>query len=347
MTDDVDPGQSGPGRSGRLIGRREQSQPQPGAQRSPDPLDDRPTPHLRQVPVAGPVGRADPPRAPIGLLVGGLALIGGAVLAGVLSRGGPLAVDARRGGLGEAALAPPDQDDAPPESPAHREGEPALDAPQRAAAETRRTTPGAPPTRSVAGITRLEQGQAAHRGLCFVPPDPAGQRPLLILLDPGGQADRVLQRWQAAAAAHGWLLASSPLIRNGTQDADDHRIVLELLDGMQRQFAVDDRRVYLGGFSGGGCGAYRAALLDSQRFRGAVVECGHLGPWRELGAGRPGQAQRYYLFSRDGDMNRPAMRELRDLLAGSGVEVQYAEGQGGHQPMSATEVERALAWLDR
>jgi poly(3-hydroxybutyrate) depolymerase len=132
-------------------------------------------------------------------------------------------------------------------------------------------------------------------------------------------------------------------------DADDAREMLALLDALKQRHQVDERRIYTGGWSGGGCGAYLLALVRPQTFAGSFVQVAHMGSWRENGlASRISRTdQSYYLFTRTNDFNRPAMRQLASALRGAGLEVTFVERPGGHQGMTAEDVTAALDWMQR
>ena len=79
-------------------------------------------------------------------------------------------------------------------------------------------------------------------------------------------------------------------------------------------------------------------------FRGAIVECGHMGPWRELGA-RAKPESSFYLFTREGDFNQPATHKLHRAMYDARCRVKLEERRGGHTPMMPDEIGPALAWL--
>lgn len=228
-----------------------------------------------------------------------------------------------------------------------------VDTPPTAAAAAPPTAAAAEPTAAAAAdapqVERItyRSGATERRGAAYVPSRAARGEPLplLLLFDPGGNAEGAVRRWSEAAEARGWLLASTTAIRNGTPDAADEAELLALLEHMRRHHAVDPERVAVSGFSGGGCGAYRIALTQPDVFRGAIVECAHMGSWRELRGPYP-TGHPFYLFTRTNDFNRPATQELRDVMTSGGLTVAYAEGSGGHEPMSGGETLTALEWLD-
>lgn len=173
----------------------------------------------------------------------------------------------------------------------------------------------------------------------------AAPRPVLLLLDPGGSAAGIVRRWQPTASRLGWILASTPAIRNGTADAADLGHLVAMLQAIQAKWPVDRRAVALDGLSGGACGAYRAALVRPDLFRGAIVECGHMGSYRTAGArARPGML--FFVFTRSGDFNKPASEQLARTLWGDGATVMQMERPGGHEPMGDAEMYEALHWLD-
>jgi predicted esterase len=117
-----------------------------------------------------------------------------------------------------------------------------------------------------------------------------------------------------------------------------------LLNYVRSHHAVDQARIFAGGFSGGACGAYRLAIVRSETVRGAIVECGHMASWRDVGD-RADASLRFYLFTRDGDFNRPATRRLRDAMTAKRCRVTEVERQGGHAPMQDSEVAEAMRWM--
>jgi poly(3-hydroxybutyrate) depolymerase len=185
---------------------------------------------------------------------------------------------------------------------------------------------------------------AGREGFVFAPESPSGPRPLLLLFDPSGRAASIVRRYTAAAQQRGCIVAASSHVRNGSADADDERELLSLLDTLGTQYSVDAQRVYTAGFSGGGCGAYRLAIVRQNLVRGAIVECGHMGPWREVG-GQARSDSAFYLFTRSTDMNRAATHELAGVMRAAGCRVQLAEEPGGHTPMEGAEIDAALAFV--
>jgi poly(3-hydroxybutyrate) depolymerase len=185
---------------------------------------------------------------------------------------------------------------------------------------------------------------AGREGFVYAPESASGPRPLLLLFDPSGRAGSIVRRYMPAAQRKGCIVAASTHVRNGSADDDDERELLSLLETLRSQYPVDAQRVYTAGFSGGGCGAYRLAIVRRDVVRGAIVECGHMGPWREVG-GQARSDSAFYLFTRSTDMNRAATHELAGVMRAAGCRTELAEQPGGHTPMEGAEIDAALAFM--
>jgi predicted esterase len=186
-------------------------------------------------------------------------------------------------------------------------------------------------------------------GRVHVPPivkdGPAQPRPLMLLLDPDGNAVSIVARWQHAADRLGWIVASSSEIMNGTSDDQDIQHLSALLDAITAKWSVDAHAIILGGFSGGACSAYFHALVHPDLFRGAIVECGHMGAFRNLHHQiSPGSI--FFLATRTQDFNSPATHTLAKALEQNGETVKLIELPGGHEPLRGSDADGALEWID-
>lgn len=170
-------------------------------------------------------------------------------------------------------------------------------------------------------------------------------RPIMLLLDPGGNAENIVSRWQAASDRFGWIVASTPAIMNGTDTTQITRHLFALLEAITATWAVDLQAIMLEGFSGGGCAAYRQVIMYPNLFRGAIVECGHMGPFMDLEDQiRPGSI--FYLVTRTQDFNLQHMRDLARALQNRGQSVKFVELSGGHSSILGTDADNALEWIN-
>jgi hypothetical protein len=110
---------------------------------------------------------------------------------------------------------------------------------------------------SVRSLAKPEQSYAL-----YVPADYVAERrwPIVYVFDPGAQGMRPLELIQHAAERHGYLVAASHNSRNGPWSVS-REAAIEIWNDTHRFLAIDDRRVYFAGFSGGARVA--AALAQS------------------------------------------------------------------------------------
>ncbi len=190
-------------------------------------------------------------------------------------------------------------------------------------------------------------GTISGNASVYVPPgiDAAKAKPLMLLLDPGGDAAANVGRWQRAAARFGWIIASTRAIANGVHSSVIRRHLFAMIEAIPSRWHVDRNEVMLEGFSGGGCAAYRQVLMHPNIYRGAVVECGHMGPFMDL-QNRIQPGSYFYLATRTHDFNEQPMRQLTVALQKSGETVKFIELSGGHEPIGGSDAEDALEWIN-
>jgi len=74
-----------------------------------------------------------------------------------------------------------------------------------------------------------------------------------------------------------WFLRAAqgpPTVLPGLGDGS--RLALELVDALRREFAIDERRIYVTGQSMGGAGAWNMIAHRPQFFAAAVICCGSI-----------------------------------------------------------------------
>ncbi len=204
---------------------------------------------------------------------------------------------------------------------------------------------------SLTGTLTIPYSSATVTGIAYVhvpasiKSNYAKSRPLMLLLDPVGNAENIVSRWQAASDRYGWIVASTPAIMNGTDTVQITRHLLALLEAIAATWAVDMHAIMLEGFSGGGCAAYRQVIMYPDLFRGAIVECGHMGPFLDLEDKiRPGSI--FYLVTRTQDFNAQHMRDLAKALVNRGETVKFVELSGGHSSILGADADDALEWIN-
>jgi predicted esterase len=164
--------------------------------------------------------------------------------------------------------------------------------------------------------------------------------PILYAFDPRARGRVPVERFQAAAERYGWAVVGSNASRNGIAVTD---IVSRLWDDTHRRLAIDDRRVYMTGFSGGARVASGMALSARGLVAGVIA----------YGAGFPGGARAgkdvpFVLFGGAGrdDFNLPEMRQLAADLDAASVPNRLEIWEGGHEWAPPELCAVAVEWME-
>jgi poly(3-hydroxybutyrate) depolymerase len=117
----------------------------------------------------------------------------------------------------------------------------------------------------------------------FVPEEIAADQPiplLIVLHGSGGRGSNIIQPWLALAAEKQFMVAA-PDSTNIMfwQLRDDSPVVFrDMVLTIAREHAIDTRRIYLFGQSGGAVYALTLATLESEFFAATAI---HAGAWRD------------------------------------------------------------------
>ena len=166
--------------------------------------------------------------------------------------------------------------------------------------------------------------------------------PILYLLDARGRALLPIERFRAAADSSGWILASSYNSRSDTKDDPNTPALQAMWGDTHARLAIDPRRTYVGGFSGGARAA-AALAAEAPKAIAGVVACG---------AGLDGStAPRafplpYFGTCGDRDFNYYEMRALDAALGKAKSPHRVAFFAGGHDWPPPDVAARAIAWLE-
>lgn len=168
------------------------------------------------------------------------------------------------------------------------------------------------------------------------------QWPVIFAFDPAGRGALPVNALKDLAEKYGYIIAGSNHARNGPIQPQ-----IEAADAMIKdvtaRFAVDRRRVYLTGFSGGARLALFIATLCRSCVAGVIAH----------GAGFPAQTSPakdanfvYFLAIGDEDFNYAEVPPLRAQLEDAGVTHRIVVYPGPHQWAPKDIWEQALQWLD-
>jgi predicted esterase len=97
--------------------------------------------------------------------------------------------------------------------------------------------------------------------------------PVLYMLDARGRALLPIERFRAAAEEFGWILVSSYNSRSDTKEDPNLPALQAMWNDTHERLALDPRRAYATGFSGGARAAVAMALFAPKLFAG-VIGCG-------------------------------------------------------------------------
>jgi poly(3-hydroxybutyrate) depolymerase len=201
---------------------------------------------------------------------------------------------------------------------------------------------------STAFAQGLPAGQIIDRVTCaadssqsyalFVPADYTHTRswPVIIAFDPGARGRVPVERYQAAAERYGYIVVGSNNSRNGGTEFP--KVLAALTNDVSARFAVDPKRVYLAGMSGGARTALGVALA-SKEIAGVIASS----------AGYPDTNIRrtlsFPLFATAGtdDFNHLEMRKLDRALTTPHRLVIF---NGGHVWLSSELAMQAIAWME-
>lgn len=169
-----------------------------------------------------------------------------------------------------------------------------------------------------------------------------GRRPpLLLLFDPRSRCRLAAELFQPAAEELGWILVSSNnTMSDGPGEPNARALNATIPDVLQR-LPVDKKRIYAGGFSGGGVLAWTVGLKG--RFLAGVISIGGR-PAPEHAALVPSFA----LFAAAGlrDFNYQPTRELDAIAARAHVPHRLEFYPGPHAWCPPETARRALLWLE-
>ena len=140
-----------------------------------------------------------------------------------------------------------------------------------------------PTLASAADIAKrtLAFGERMRSYYLYVPESlPAGRAPLLVLLHGSGRdGHAIIRLWKADADRNGiMLLAPNALHRDAWRLRDDSPdFIRAAIDAAASEHAIDARRLYLFGQSGGAVYALLLSMIESEYFAATAV---HAGAWR-------------------------------------------------------------------
>jgi tetratricopeptide (TPR) repeat protein len=169
--------------------------------------------------------------------------------------------------------------------------------------------------------------------------DPARTWPILYCFDPAARGRIPVERFQAAAEKYGFIVVGSNTSRNGPWSENIVAINALLKDSLAR-CAVDRRRLYAAGFSGGARAACQLGIAGLVR---GVIACGGGFPQGDTPA-----SVSFAFFGTTGtdDLNYHELRQIDRDLDRLGSPHRVVVFTGGHEWLPAALATEAIEWLE-
>jgi tetratricopeptide (TPR) repeat protein len=163
--------------------------------------------------------------------------------------------------------------------------------------------------------------------------------PIVYAFDPDGRGNVPVELMKDAADRYGYIVVGSNNSRNGSWKVEGDA-AQAMWDDTHARLAIDDRRLYFAGFSGGA----RVASILAQRCKCAA---GVLLSGAGFGGAPPSSDAVFAVFAAVGsfDFNYPELSELDGKLEQAGFAHVLRHFDGPHEWAPAEVMDEALAWF--
>jgi pimeloyl-ACP methyl ester carboxylesterase len=163
--------------------------------------------------------------------------------------------------------------------------------------------------------------------------------PIVYAFDPDGRGNAPVDLMKDAAERYGYIVVGSNNSRNGSWKVEAES-GQAMWDDTHAHLAIDDRRVYFAGFSGGA----RVAALLAQRCK---CVAGVLLSGAGFAGTAPSRDAMFAVFAAVGtfDFNYPELSDLDEKLEQAGFPHVLRHFDGPHEWAPAEVMDEALAWF--
>ena len=169
---------------------------------------------------------------------------------------------------------------------------------------------------------------------------PAKAWPIIYVFDPGARGKVPVRLYKDAVEKYGYIIAASNNARNFQSDVVT-KAAKAMWDDTHVRLSLDQRRIYMMGFSGGARVATELAVVCEQCAIAGVIAHGAGYPFP------PSDKERfaYFAFIGDKDFNWPEVMELRRKKEECCAPYQLRLFRGEHQWAPPEIFGEAIAWL--
>lgn len=168
---------------------------------------------------------------------------------------------------------------------------------------------------------------------------PAKRWPLLLVFDPFARGEVSVKLFHEAAEKYGFIVVGS----NNSRNFEDPSAAIRVLwADIKERYAIDPRRIYTAGLSGGARVASTVALACKTCIAGVIANSAGL----PNGVTLPGpDVSDWFLVAGTTDFNYPEQLHLKESFDARKVVSRFVVYDGPHNWMPKEFAERALAWL--
>jgi predicted esterase len=168
---------------------------------------------------------------------------------------------------------------------------------------------------------------------------PAKRCPLLLVFDPFARGEVSVKLFHEAAEKYGFIVAGS---NNSRNFQDPSAAIRTLWADVKERYAIDPRRIYAAGLSGGARVASSLALACKNCIAGVIAN----GAGLPNGATTPGpEIADWFLVAGTTDFNYPELLHLKEALDVHNAASRLVVYDGPHNWMPKDFAESAVAWL--
>ncbi len=173
--------------------------------------------------------------------------------------------------------------------------------------------------------------------------DNGKQWPVIMIFDPSARGKIAVELFREAGSKYGYILACSNNSRNGPVSVN-LTAAWAVLQDLDKRFHIDQKRIFVAGFSGGS--RFAMTLATSEKIIAGVIGCGAGLPNDQLMYPSPGSDFLYYGLVGTRDMNYPEMLELIPFLQNQTKVVAFVRSfEGGHQWPESALLTDAVEWI--
>jgi predicted esterase len=168
---------------------------------------------------------------------------------------------------------------------------------------------------------------------------PAKHWPLLLIFDPFARGEVSVKLFHDAAEKYGFILVGS---NNSSNFKDPSSAIRLLWAEVKEHYAIDPRRIYTAGLSGGARVAASVALACKTCIAGVIANSAGL----PNGAAPPApEVSDWFLAAGTTDFNYTEQLRLKETLEARNVVSRFVVFDGPHGWMPKEFADRALAWF--